>query len=161
MPTDQLLGQLGGNAVYASVGARLAGAPTEIVSRYGTDVPDGLLADLTAAGVSLSALRAYDGPTTRSWLIYGPDGQRRFVPRSTGPALRAADLPLLHGSPVLLVCALPLPVAASRVSAIRADAPSATIVLDSQRVGATSSTQCWPWPVRWTSSHPARSSWRR
>lgn len=127
----QRLGQLGGNAVYASVGARLAGAPTEIVSRYGTDVPDGLLADLTAAGVSLSALRAYDGPTTRSWLIYGPDGQRRFVPRSTGPALRAADLPLLHGSPVLLVCALPLPVAANLVSAIRADAPSATIVLDS------------------------------
>ena len=33
------MGQLGGNAVYASIGSWLTGAPTEIVSRYGTDVP--------------------------------------------------------------------------------------------------------------------------
>jgi sugar/nucleoside kinase (ribokinase family) len=125
------MGQLGGNAVYASVGARLTGASTEIVSRYGADVPDGLLTDLAALGVSLAALRACDGPTTRVWLIYGPDGQRRFVPRSTGPALRAADLPSLDGSPVVLLCALPLSVAASLVAAVRSAAPAATIVLDS------------------------------
>jgi sugar/nucleoside kinase (ribokinase family) len=125
------MGQLGGNAVYASVGCRLTGAPTEIVSRYGADTPDGLLAGLAALGVSLAALRAYDGPTTRAWLVYGPDGQRHFVPRSTGPTLCASDLPSLHGSPVVLLCALPLHVAAPLVAAVRAAAPCARIVLDS------------------------------
>jgi ribokinase len=125
------MGQLGGNAVYASVGSRLTGAPTEIVSRYGADVPEGLLTDLAALGVSLTSLRGCDGPTTRSWLIYGRDGERRFVPRATGPMVSATDLPPLDGSPVVLLCALPLPVAAALVTAVRAAAPSATIVLDS------------------------------
>lgn len=125
------MGQLGGNAVYAAVGSRLTGAPTKIVSRHGTDLPDELLTDLAACGVSLTSLQACDGPTTRSWLIYGPDGQRRFVPRATGPTVRATDLPALDGSPVVLVCALPLPVAAAVVTAVVERAPSATVVLDS------------------------------
>jgi sugar/nucleoside kinase (ribokinase family) len=89
------LGQLGGNAVYASVGSRLTGAPTEIVSRYGAGVPDRLLADLAALGVSLAALRARDGPTTRAWLIYGRDGQRR---------LERVQLCTWSGIPVLHLC---------------------------------------------------------
>ena len=72
------------------------------MSRYGADVPEGLLTDPAALGVSLTSLRACDGPTTRSWLIYGPDGQRHFVPRTTGPTLSTADLPPLDGSPVVL-----------------------------------------------------------
>jgi ribokinase len=124
-------GQLGGNAVYASVGSRLTGAPTAIVSLHGADVPGGPLADLAALGVSLDALHAHDGPTTRAWLIYDDEGRRRFVPSFTGPTVRDVDLPSLQGSPVILLCALPLSVAASLLDAVRASAPAATIVLDS------------------------------
>jgi ribokinase len=124
-------GQLGGNAVYASVGSRLTGAPTAIVSRHGADVPAALLADLAALGVALDALRAHEGLTTRAWLIYDDEGRRRFVPRITGPTVRDADLPSLQGSPVIALCALPLAVTASLLDAVRAAAPTATIVLDS------------------------------
>lgn len=64
----------GGNALYAAVGAWLAGADVEMVSVVGADYPEGILRQLDDGGIGTRLLRRVDGPSFRVLLdVSGPE----------------------------------------------------------------------------------------
>jgi sugar/nucleoside kinase (ribokinase family) len=71
------MGQPGGAALYASLGASLFGLRTGLSSWRGTDYPVAALDALAARGVDLAGLREMDRPGLRTWLLY--EGRRRQV----------------------------------------------------------------------------------
>ena len=71
------MGQPGGAALYASLGASLFGLRTGLSSVKGTDYPRAALDALTARGVDLAGLVEMDRPGLRTWLLY--EGRRRQV----------------------------------------------------------------------------------
>jgi sugar/nucleoside kinase (ribokinase family) len=71
------MGQPGGAALYASLGASLFGLRTGLSSVKGTDYPRAALDALTARGVDLAGLLEMDRSGLRTWLLY--EGRRRQV----------------------------------------------------------------------------------
>ena len=71
------MGQPGGAALYASLGAALFGLSTGLSSLKGTDYPRAALDALEARGVDLAGLREMNRPALRTWLLY--EGRRRQV----------------------------------------------------------------------------------
>jgi sugar/nucleoside kinase (ribokinase family) len=71
------LGQPGGAALFAALGASLWGVPTGIVSVVGDDYPGNILATLNRKGIDLAGVRRTSGTGMRTWLLY--EGRRRQV----------------------------------------------------------------------------------
>ena len=71
------MGQPGGAALYASLGAALFGLSAGLSSWRGADYPRAALDALEARGVDLAGLREMKGPGLRTWLLY--EGRRRQV----------------------------------------------------------------------------------
>ncbi|MEV4603272.1 carbohydrate kinase family protein [Amycolatopsis sp. NPDC049253] len=68
---------LGGDAVFATLAARLAGGDAEWLAPIGADLPAALSARLAAAGLSLDQPRR-DLPTVRNTIHYAADGSRSW-----------------------------------------------------------------------------------
>lgn len=73
------MGTVGGAAVYAAVGARLAGFELGIITRLGSDYPASSLNALEASGLPLR-LTPVAGRCLWQWAIYEHDGSRTFLP---------------------------------------------------------------------------------
>ena len=67
---------VGGDALFAALGARLAGGEARILSPLGSDATPALLAALVAAGTDPAALPARDEVTVRNVIHYAEDGSR-------------------------------------------------------------------------------------
>ena len=82
--------QMGGNALYAAAGARLALAPERlgVVTRKGRGYPFAIEAVLAEAGVTRVAVTSAPVDHLVEWLLYEADGSRRALPRN--PELRGA-----------------------------------------------------------------------
>jgi ribokinase len=66
-----LLGVLGGNAIYAAVGAAIWGAPVGIFSRVGSNYPTKWLENIRAAGIETAGVRVLPEPQdTRTFYKY-------------------------------------------------------------------------------------------
>jgi len=131
------MGQAGGNAVYAALGARLWNPSVGVVTRRGPDLPPDVLPKLARFGVDLEGVVETDVPTARSWLLYEDDGSRRFLARSR-PAhetrwVQPSDIPvawLADGSPVVLIAPMPLAAVQALVEHVRRASPGATVIVD-------------------------------
>ncbi len=78
------MGQPGGAALYAALGARVWQVEVGIISVVGADYPAATLDTLTGRGIDLAGVRRVAGPTLRTWLLY-EDRRRRVVHRLDGP----------------------------------------------------------------------------
>ena len=70
---------VGGNAVYAAVGARIWTEGIGIVSRASHQFPEFILQRLRDAGLDLRGVRRDDLPDTHFWILYEKDGRRQLV----------------------------------------------------------------------------------
>src|SRR3989475_159798 len=133
------MASIGGDCLYAALGARLWGPNVGIVTRRGDDFPRDRLRDLEQLGICLDGVVDVPGPTIRNWVIYELDGRRTWIYR-TAPArpvevaVRPEDVPRswlsAHPSPVVHVAAMPIDAAERIVESIRRQAPDAVIMLD-------------------------------
>jgi ribokinase len=131
---------VGGNTVYASLGARLWQPNIGIVTRRGEDFPPEHLATLHELGIATEGVADIAGPTVRNWVVYEEDGRRhwlyRTLPnRSLEVAVQPQDLPgpwlaSDMGPLVVHVAAMPLPAAERVVARVLAEAPDAVVTLD-------------------------------
>jgi ribokinase len=78
------MGEAGGAALYAALGAALWGVKVGVASVRGEDYPIAALDALGARGIDLSGVRALDGPGVRTWLLYEERG-RRVIHRLGSP----------------------------------------------------------------------------
>jgi sugar/nucleoside kinase (ribokinase family)/fructoselysine-6-P-deglycase FrlB-like protein len=133
------MGSVGGNSIYAALGARLWNPSVGLVTRRGADFPAHHLRRLEAAGLDLGGVVDIPGPTVRNWVVYEEDGERRWLyrtppDRSLEVAVHPGDIPVrwleAPAPPVVHVAAMPLPAAAAVVDAVRRRRQDATITLD-------------------------------
>jgi len=132
------LGAVGGNSLYAALGARLWAEHVGVVTRLGEDVVQPSLRELAQAGVA-DGTTSIPGPAARYWVLYETDGTRRYVSRTPPErylevAPRPEDLPqqwlTAEPAPVLHLAAMPLAAAEAIVGAVRVAAPAIRITLD-------------------------------
>ncbi len=133
------MASVGGNSIYATLGARLWQPSVGMVTRRGEDFPREHSDALHALGVATGGIVDIPGPTVRNWVIYEANGERRWLyrtprERSREVAVQPADLPVawLEGEPppVVHVTAMPLDAAEAIVETVRHIAPRAVITLD-------------------------------
>ena len=133
------MASVGGNSLYAALGARPWQPSVGIVTRRGDDFPGDLAAELDKLGIASAGVVAVPGPTVRNWVVYEANGDRHWIyrtprERSREVAVQAGDLPdawISDGSsPVVHVAAMPIDAAEAVVDAIRRKAPKALISLD-------------------------------
>ncbi len=133
------MASIGGDCLYAALGARLWEPRVGIVTRRGEDFPRELLGSLEALGICLDGVVDIAGPTVRNWVIYEADGRRHWVyrtppGRSREVAVRPDDVPGhwldARPAPVVHVAAMPIDAAERVVDAVRRAAPDAIITLD-------------------------------
>lgn len=133
------MASVGGNSIYATLGARLWQPSVGVVTRRGEDFPREYSDALHALGVVTGGIVDIPGPTVRNWVIYEANGERRWLyrtprERSREVAVQPADLPVawLEGEPppVVHVTAMPLEAAEAIVETVRRIAPRAIITLD-------------------------------
>jgi fructoselysine-6-P-deglycase FrlB-like protein/sugar/nucleoside kinase (ribokinase family) len=133
------MASIGGDCLYAALGARLWEPHLGIVTRRGDDFPRDRLSDLENLGLCLDGVVDVPGPTIRNWVIYETDGRRTWIYR-TAPsrpvevAVHPEDLPpswlSQQPSPVVHVAAMPIEAAERIVESVRRQAPGAVILLD-------------------------------
>ncbi len=70
---------VGGDALYAGLGARLWEERTAILAPVGSDLPDAVAAAIERAGFDVHALPRRSGPTIRNQVHYMVDGSRHWV----------------------------------------------------------------------------------
>ncbi|WP_456824544.1 carbohydrate kinase family protein [Cellulomonas sp. P5_E12] len=70
---------MGGDALYAGLAARLAGARVKVVAPIGNDAPDELRAAVALTGTDPEGLPHRDEPTVRNRIDYAADGSRRWT----------------------------------------------------------------------------------
>lgn len=130
---------VGGNSLYAALGARLWEPRVGLITRRGEDFPARHLDRLADLGIDTGGVRDIAGPTVRNWVIYESDGRRSWVYRT--PAARSAevavqpeDLPAAWLTstppPVVHVAGMPLAAAEAIVARVREQCPTAVITLD-------------------------------
>lgn len=118
------MGQIGGAAVFAAAGARVAGAEPTLVVKTGDGFPDRLRVKLAESGVRIVDGGGEPGHLAQ-WVLYEADGSRQFVlhPHSAGhlvsaptpEGVRAERLPaVVHLAP------MPVAVQAAWLSALSA-----------------------------------------
>lgn len=129
---------VGGNSLYAGLGARLWTPGTGVVTRMGEDVAEIGRRELARAGLA-DGTTAIPGPAVRNWVLYETDGSRRYVHRTPPErylevALAPGDIPDLwltaSPAPVVHLAAMPLAAAEALADRLRDVAPQATITLD-------------------------------
>jgi len=122
------MASVGGNSLYAALGARPWQPSIGIVTRRGDDFPSDLAAELEKLGVASAGVVAVPGPTVRNWVVYEANGDRHWIyrtprERSQEVAVQAGDLPeawLSDGeAPVVHVAAMPINAAEAVVEAVR------------------------------------------
>jgi len=132
------MASIGGDCLYAALGARLWEPNVGIVTRRGDDFPRDRLTDLEKLGIRLDGVVDVPGPTIRNWVIYETDGRRTWIYRTPPSrpveiAVQSEDLPaswLSQPSPVVHVAAMPIEAAERIVESVRRMAPGASILLD-------------------------------
>ena len=72
------MGQPGGNALFAAIGARVWLDSVGLLTRLGRDYPPERLVEIRARGICLG-LCAVDAPMLHDWALYEADGVRQFV----------------------------------------------------------------------------------
>jgi ribokinase len=72
------MGQPGGNALFAALGARMWLEGAGLLARVGRDYPRERLAAIQARGLCLG-LAPVDAPTLHDWALYEADGNRQFI----------------------------------------------------------------------------------
>jgi sugar/nucleoside kinase (ribokinase family)/fructoselysine-6-P-deglycase FrlB-like protein len=133
------MASIGGDCLYAALGARLWEPSVGIVTRRGDDFPREQLGRLEQHGICIEGVVDIPGPTVRNWIIYEVDGRRHWVYRT--PAERAAEVAVqpedvpeswltAQYAPVVHVAAMPIEAAERIVDSIKRRAPNATIMLD-------------------------------
>jgi fructoselysine-6-P-deglycase FrlB-like protein/sugar/nucleoside kinase (ribokinase family) len=129
---------VGGNSIYAVLGARLWSERVGVVTRLGEDVAEATRRALATSGVA-DGTTSTSGPASRYWVLYELDGTRRYVGRTPAERYlellpRPEDLPrawlTAEPAPLLHVAAMPLAAAEEIVAAVRAMAPAVRITLD-------------------------------
>ena len=132
------MGAVGGNAVYAVLGARLWQTRAGIVTRRGDDFPADGLHVLRDLSVATEGVVDISGPTVRNWVVYEDDGRRHWLyrtppGRSDEVAVHPDDFPsswLQEPGVVVHIAAMALPAAEALVARVRREAPDALITLD-------------------------------
>jgi fructoselysine-6-P-deglycase FrlB-like protein/sugar/nucleoside kinase (ribokinase family) len=133
------MASVGGNSLYAALGARPWQPSVGIVTRRGDDFPGDLSAELDKLGIASAGVVAVPGPTVRNWVVYETNGDRHWIyrtprERSREVAVQAGDLPeawLSDGEALVVhVAAMPIDAAEAVVDAVRRQAPEALISLD-------------------------------
>lgn len=84
------MGTLGGNVVYAGIGAHVWTDDLAMVARLGRGYPQSLLDRMAAAGFRIDGLVPSAYHSIRQWQLYDLEGGRRYVP--LGSAGTYADL---------------------------------------------------------------------
>jgi sugar/nucleoside kinase (ribokinase family) len=127
------LGQPGGAALFAALGASLWGVPTGIVSVVGDDYPGNILATLNRKGIDLAGVRRTSGTGMRTWLLY--EGRRRQVvhhlssPSHEQMSPSPADLPKAWRASACHLAPMPLTVQSDWLDAM-ATQPGVLVSLD-------------------------------
>jgi len=130
------MGSLGGNAIWAALGARLWEPTVGIVARRGDDLPEATLDELRSLGIALDGIVPVDGPTIRNWVIYETDGSRRWLYRTPADryrevAIRASDFPAAWSeSRVVHVASMSIDAAEAVVGELRRRGSRARVILD-------------------------------
>jgi sugar/nucleoside kinase (ribokinase family)/fructoselysine-6-P-deglycase FrlB-like protein len=130
------MGSLGGNAIWAALGARLWEPSVGIVTRRGDDLPEEALDELRSLGIALDGVVPVDGPTIRNWVIYETDGSRHWLYRTPADryrevAIRASDLPAEWSeSRVVHVASMSIEAAEAVVGELRRRGSPAKVILD-------------------------------
>ena len=133
------MASVGGNSLYAALGARPWQPSIGLVTRRGDDFPGDLPAELDKLGIASAGIVAVPGPTVRNWVVYEANGDRHWIyrtprERSVEVAVQAGDLPdawLFDGSAAVVhVAAMPIDAAEAVVDTVRRKAPEALISLD-------------------------------
>jgi sugar/nucleoside kinase (ribokinase family)/fructoselysine-6-P-deglycase FrlB-like protein len=133
------MASVGGNSIYATLSARLWGAPVGLVTRRGEDFDSAHLHRLSRCGIDTTGVVDIEGATVRNWVLYAEDGSRTWVyrtPEERGAqvAVQPQDVPdswlTANAPPVVHIAAMPLPAARALVRRVRQLCPTATITLD-------------------------------
>jgi ribokinase len=116
----KVLGRLGGDSIYAAMGARVWANDVLPVARVGRDLPAPLLERLQSAGYG-DGLVPREGPSIRMWVHWGAEGKRRFAFRNGSgtyeeltvrpdeiPSGLAQDVEAVHFAPLPLPLLEPL-----------------------------------------------------
>jgi sugar/nucleoside kinase (ribokinase family) len=140
------MGQPGGAALYAALGARIWGVDVGIVSVVGDDYPTATLEQLVDRGIDLTGVRRIDGPTLRTWLLY-EGRRRRVVHRLDGPTHAevspgAADLPVGWHPRCCHLAPMPFVLQRELVAAL-AQRPGLLISLDPHELARDTSLDEW------------------
>lgn len=88
---------VGGNALYAGVGAWLAGARVDLVAVVGADFPRRLLTQIETAGLGIGTLRRVDSPSFR--VLLDSSGPERLISYLPGSGTNTELDPLPHQIP--------------------------------------------------------------
>ncbi|MFI7587339.1 carbohydrate kinase family protein [Spongisporangium articulatum] len=77
-PTGERTESVGGDALFAALGARLAGGSPRVLAPLGADAPEALLAALRTAGTDPDTLPRRGTPTVRNVVRYAETGGRTW-----------------------------------------------------------------------------------
>jgi ribokinase len=115
----------GGDALYASLGVRVAGATAVLLTLVGDDYPSEHVERMLAAGIDVSHLRRTTGPTVHYRVTNDANGARTYEWISTPDRLlltspEATDYATLDGADWLHVAAMPIEAQEVAVKAARA-----------------------------------------
>jgi fructoselysine-6-P-deglycase FrlB-like protein/sugar/nucleoside kinase (ribokinase family) len=133
------MASVGGNSLYAALGARAWQPSIGVVTRRGDDFPGDLAQELAKLGIASAGVVAVPGPTVRNWVVYEANGDRHWIYRTPREryleiAVQAVDLPdawlSARPAPVVHVAAMPIDAAEAVVGAVRRKSPDALITLD-------------------------------
>jgi sugar/nucleoside kinase (ribokinase family) len=102
-------GCVGGDALYAALGARLWEERTAMLAPIGADLPKSVTYAMEQAGVAVAAMPRRAGTTIRNQVHYALDGTRRWVLETTQDlfhelSVAPSDIPeaALHAEAILL-----------------------------------------------------------
>ena len=131
---ETAMGLCGGNAIYASLGARLWEDRVGLGARIGPDFPNEHPPTLREAGVEL-ALTEVAAPSIHNWALYENNGVRRFINwvdsgTHMEQSIRPEELPAaIEGARACHVAPMPLTVQSALVRSLLASGV-AIIALD-------------------------------
>jgi fructoselysine-6-P-deglycase FrlB-like protein/sugar/nucleoside kinase (ribokinase family) len=133
------MASVGGDCLYAALGARLWEPSVGVVTRRGDDFPANVWTRLQKLGICLDGVVDIPGPTVRNWVIYEADGRRTWIYRTPPSrpvevAVHPEDLPQswlsAQPAPVVHIAAMPIDAAEGIVESVAQRAPDAVIMLD-------------------------------